>query len=177
MAVKLNLLPQDYALTGPVGKIIKFIRPLNVILLALFLVMAIGMGGFFIISSVSLKNIGVANDNLKNQIQAQGAAQQQMTLLKDRLSKIKTVQALPTSLKNLANVSPLLTPLTGDSLVSELGVDSQKTTASITFKSNPDLTNFVKSLGGVKSFTSITLGTFSYSPSSGYLMTLDFKGK
>ncbi len=177
MAVKLNLLPEQFNLSGPLGSIVKFVRPLNVILLALFLATALGMGGFFIFSSISLKNLGTANANLKTQIQSQSAAQQQIVLLKDRLGKIKSVQALPNSLKNLGNIGSVLSSIAGSSFVSELGVDALKTSATIVFKSNSDLTNFVKTLSSTKSFTSITLGSFNYNPTSGYLMTLDFSNK
>ncbi len=177
MAVKLNLLPTDYALTGPVGQIIKFARPLNVILLALFLVMVVGMGGFFIFSSLSLKNLATGNDGLKKQIQAQSAAQQQMVLLKDRLSKIKTIQGIPTATQNLKDINPLLALITGNSFLSEFSVDSKKATATIVFKSNSELTSFLKAVNSNTSYSSIALGTFNYSPVAGYQVSLNFVKK
>ena len=177
MAVKLNLLPENFKLTGPIARVVKFMRPLNVILLALFLVTVIGMGGFFIFSSISLRNLAAANDSLKQQIQTQSTAQQQIVLLKDRLKLINMVQSLPDSLKNLTGVGPLLSTITGTSLVSELGVDTQKTTVSLVFKSNSDLTTFVKGLENIKTFAAVTLSAFSYNPSTGYLVSLNLGGK
>jgi len=174
MAVKLNLLPENYTLTGPIGQIVKFARPVNVILLALFLVTALGMGGFFIFSSLSLRSLSAGNDSLKKQIQAQSAAQQQIVLLKDRISKIKTVQGLPTATKNLTNIDPILALITGNSILSELNVDSQKVTATIVFKSNSDLTNFLKSIDSNITYSSVSLGTFNYSPATGYQVNLSF---
>lgn len=177
MAVKLNLLPEGFALSGPVGQIIKASRPLSVISLALFLITALGMGGFFIFSSISLRSLTSANEGLKNQIQIQSSAQQQIVLLKDRLGLINTVQAMPTAIKNLNNMNPLLTFVTGTSLLSELGVDSQKVTSSILFKSNSDLTTFVKALSSNATFKSVSLGTFSYSPVAGYQVGINLIGK
>lgn len=177
MAVKLNLLPADYALTGPVRQLVKAARPLNVILLALFFVTAIGMGGFFIFSSISLNNLAKENNSLKSQIQAQSTAQQQIVLLKDRLSQIKTVQAVPSASKNFDKISPILNLVTGSSFVSELGVDSQKTTSSVIFKSNSELTNFLKNVSSNTAYSTVTLGTFNYSPVMGYQVGLIFTSK
>ncbi len=177
MTIKINLLPTDYRLTGPVGQIVKFARPLNVILLALFLVTVVGMGGFFIFSSFSLKNLVTRNDGLKKQIQSQSTAQQQMVLLKDRLSKIKTIQGIPTATKNLADIDPLLMLITGNSFLSELNLDSQKVAATVVFKSNSDLTNFLKAISSNTSYSSISLGTFNYSPVAGYQISLNFVKK
>jgi hypothetical protein len=177
MAVKINLLPADYALTGSLGQIVKAARPLSVILLALFLIAAAGMGGFFIFSSISLKNLTTGNSSLESQIQTQSAAQQQIILLEDRLGQIKKVQGIASATKNLNNVNPLLTLVTGSSLLSELDVDPQKTSASIVFKSNSDLTNFLKSLSSGGNYSSVSLGSFSYSPAMGYQVGLNFVGK
>jgi hypothetical protein len=177
MAAKLNLLPPDYALTGPVGQIVKFARPLNVILLALFLVTVLGMGGFFIFSSLSLKSLTADNDSLKKQIQAQSTAQQQIVLLKDRLGKIKTVQGLPTATQNLTSIDPVLVLVAGNSFLSELDVDSQKVAATIVFKSNSDLTNFLKNISLNTTYSSVSLGTFNYSPAVGYQLSLSFTKK
>lgn len=177
MAVKLNLLPTDYSLAGPIGQIVKASRPLSVISLALFLVMAVGMGGFFIFSSISLNNLNTQNSALENQIQAQASAQQQVVLLKDRIGQIKKVQALPGASKNLNNIDPVLSLLSGNSLASELDVDSQKTSVSLIFKSNSDLVSFLKGLYADKVFSSITLSGFNYNPSAGYQVDLSFVGK
>lgn len=177
MTIKINLLPENYALAGSVGQVVKLVRPLNVILLALFLVTVIGMGGFFVFGSLSLKSLGSANDSLKSQIQTQEVAEQQIVLLKDRLGQIKTVQAIPNVTGNLNNVDTFLTSLSGNSLISGLDVGPLKTSTSIVFKTNSDLTNFMQSLNSNKIFDSISLGTFSYNPAGGYLVGLDFTGK
>jgi Tfp pilus assembly protein PilN len=177
MAVKLNLLPTDYTLTGPVRQLVKAARSLNVIFLALFLVAVLCMGGFFIFSSISLNSLATENNNLKSQIQAQTAAQQQIVLLKDRLTQIKTVQDIPGAAKSLVKIDPILTLIKDQSLLSELDVDSQKTVVSAIFKSNSDLTNFFRSLDSNSDYSTISLGTFNYSQTEGYQVSLSFTKK
>lgn len=177
MAVKLNLLPENYTLSGPLGQIVKVVRPLNVILLALFLITGFGMGVYFIFSSISLNGLKAENENLKKQIQERSKAQQQIVLLKDRLNQIKLAQAVPGASKNLANIKPILSLVSGNSLLTELSVDSQKTNASVVFKSNADLTNFLKSISSNKTYKAVSLGTFNYSPAAGYQVSLSFSEK
>lgn len=177
MAVKLNLLPENYTLSGPVGQIVKIVRSLNVILLALFLITALGMGAYFIFSSISLNGIKKENETLKSQIQERSKAQQQIVLLKDRLSQIKLAQEIPGASKNLTNIKPVLSLISGNSVLSELEVDSQKTNASIIFKSNADLTNFLKTVSSNKTYKSVSLGTFNFSPAAGYQVSLSFSEK
>lgn len=177
MSVKLNLLPEEYTVSGPVAQAIKLIKPLNVILLALFLAMAVGMSGFFVYSYYSLNSLSTANSGLESQIQAQESAQQQIVLLKDRISQIEIAMAIPSSNKNFSLIAPVLDTLSPNALVSEVDVDSQKTDGSFVFKSNSDLTNFLRSLDKSNNFSTISLTTFSYSPIGGYLVGLDFAKK
>jgi Tfp pilus assembly protein PilO len=177
MAVKLNLLPSDYTITGPLATLIKVVRPLNVTLLAIFLAAALGMTGFLIFSSVSLNNLNSTNNSLKSQIQSQQAAQQQVVLLKDRLGKIKRVIAMPSASKSLSNINPLLDSVGETSAITGLDIDLQKTKLSIDFKSNSELTNFVNGLSSQNNFSAILIDSFSYSPVTGYSVGFSFVGK
>jgi hypothetical protein len=177
MAIELNLLPENARLTGPVAQLVKFTRPLNIILLALFFVMALGMGGFFIFSFFSLQSLTSVNSDLESQIQNESTAQQQIVLLKDRISKIKAVQKLPEASKNLNKVSPLVELVSGSSYISELDIDSQKIGTSIVFRSNSDLTSFLEKLSEDTNYLSVSLDTFNYSPSTGYQTDITLTAK
>jgi hypothetical protein len=177
MAVKLNLLPSDYAITGPVEIILKIIRPLNVTLLALFLVTALGMSGFFVFSSISLNNLNKANENLVKQIEVLQPERQQIVLLKDRLGKIAKVLALPSASKNLNSIVPLITTFGEKQNIKELDLDSQSTALTLDFKSNSDFDNFIKNLSSMSDFSSITLDSFGYNSISGYSVRFLFAGK
>ena len=177
MAVKLNLLPSDYAVSKPVATVLNIVRPLNVILLAIFLTCALGMAGFFIISSVSLNSLSSTNNSLKNQIQAQQVAQQQEVLLKDRLGKIQTVYNYPSGLKNLTSIGSVIGMLPVNSSVTEMELTSEKTSLSVLFTSNSDLTTFVKTLNSQNTFSGISLDSFAYNPANGYMVGVSFVGK
>jgi len=177
MAVKLNLLPADYTLSGPLRQLVKASRSINVIFLSSFLITALGMGGFFIYSTISLNNLITANNKLTSQIQAQSQAQQQIVLLKDRLSQVKLAYETPSSAANFEGIIPLLDLIKDNSILSELDVDSQKTSASIAFGSNSGLTNFLTTASTSTNYSNVTLSTFNFSPVSGYQINMSFVGK
>jgi len=174
MAIKLNLLPQDYAISDSVAGILKIAKPLNVILLTIFLLTTVGMSIFFVVSSVSIKNLNSDNETLKNKIQAQQSAQQQVVLLKDRLGKIKKVYLKPNAEQNLSSIDGFVNDLPSTVSVSELTIDFQKITMLVNFKNNTDLRNFMSSLRDQQTFSNISIDSFSYNKTDGYIVGLVF---
>ena len=172
MTIKLNLLPTEYVVTGTLGKVLKITRSLGVISIAAFLIFAVGLGAFFVISSFQLRNISTEVQDLKSQISTKEQSEQQIVLLKDRIKKIKTVQGLPNSFKNLGNIDPVVSTLTGSASLTELSTDSTKVDMSINFKSNSELAAFLQNLNSVKVFKSILMTTFGFNPASGYLISI-----
>ena len=170
MAVKLNLLPSDYALTGSVSTSLKAIKSLNVVLLGIFLAAALGMTVFLVFSSISLNNLNSVNSRLKTQIQSQQSAQQQAILLKDRLVKIKEISKEPSATNNFAGATSIFNALSDFVTISELNLDSEKVNMTLGFKTNTELNEFVKSLENQTAFSNVTLNSFGLNPVSGYLV-------
>lgn len=174
MAVKINLLPQDYTVSDSVARVIKIVRPLNVILLSIFLVAALGAAGFFILSSITIKNLSTTNSTLTNQIESLQSAQQQVVLLKDRLGKIRRIMSKPGAYKNIAPINPILVAFFGSSTLTELDADSEKTLLTLNFKSGTDLSNFLDSISENPSFSNVAMNSFNYNPSNGYTVGFSF---
>lgn len=177
MAVKVNLLPVDKRVGKGLQRILKVTRMLGVIFLGVFIVFSLGVTAFFIFSSIQLNSLNQSNATLTSQISGLETSETQMILLKDRIAKIKTVQKIPGAVKNLDNISPIITALSADSPVSELDVSPAKIAASIDFRSNTDLANFLKTLSASTAFKTVTLTSFSFNPANGYLVTIDITAK
>ncbi len=177
MSVKLNLLPEEFSVSKPVATVLKIVRPLNVTLLSIFLASALGMAGFFIFGSITLRNLNTENNNLKTQIQAQSEAQQQAVLLKDRLEKIRKVIAMPNASKNNLALFTLADSLTDNSKIVEMDISPQTSSLSIAFKTNSELTNFMNQLSSQVAFSEVALDSFSYNPAGGYVVSVSFTGK
>lgn len=177
MAIKLNLLPPELAIDKNLSAVLKIARSVGVILIALFLIFVVGATAIFIISSISLKNLNSDITNTTKQISASEASEQQIVLLKDRVGKIKTVQAFSNGLNNLTALEPLLPLSSPDSLVSELTIDPLKIALSLNFKSNDSLSSFLATLSSSKAFKSVVVSSLGLSPLVGYSVGVDIVTK
>ncbi len=177
MAVKLNLLPPELAVSKSLGTSLKTIRMVGVILLAVFIIFVIGLTAVFIISSITLKNLTGDVTTLKSQITAQQVSEQRLVLLKDRLRKISTARTAASALSNLTKIDPFLATLSSDTSVSELNVDPQKIDLTLNFRSNNDLTAFLNDVSDSGSFKNVVISSFGLNPVSGYLVGMSLTVK
>jgi hypothetical protein len=168
MAVNLNLLPPELAVSKSLGRALKTLRALSVISIAVFLIFAVGLGIFFIISSISLSGLNASVSQHESQISAQESSEQQIVVLKDRIAKISQAKSVPSALKTVTNVDTLLSNLSPDFTISQFNADSSKADISMGFKSNSDLTAFLQAATSSKLFKSVILSSFGYGPSQGY---------
>ncbi len=170
MAIKLNLLPSEYVVSGTLGKVLRTSRSLSVILVAAFLIFVVGLGAFFVISNLQLRNASGKEADLKSQIVAEEQSEQKIVLLKDRLKKIKTVQAMSSSLENTGNLDSLVSVLGSSATLTELSADSDKVDLSVNFKNNSDLAGFLERIGSIETFKTVIMTAFGFNPASGYLV-------
>jgi hypothetical protein len=177
MAVKLNLLPQGTSVTGTLGKVLKTTKMLGVIFIAFFLIFTLGISAFLIISTISLRNLNSDIDSLKSQISTLESTEQQAVLLKDRLAKIKTALAVPSSIKNLDGANPYISNLPPTASLTELNIDPQKVDFSIQFGSSNDLSVFLRDLSDTKNFPVGVLTSYSFNPITGYLISVRLSNK
>jgi hypothetical protein len=173
MAVNLNLLPPELAVSKSLGKVLKTLRALGVISIVFFLIFAVGLGIFFIISTISLNNLNNSISLHESQISAQEASEQQIVILKDRIAKISQAKSVPSALKTVTNFDTVLVNLSPDSTISQFNADSSKADISMNFKSNLDLTTFLQAITTSKLFNSVILSSFGYGPSQGYSLGIN----
>jgi hypothetical protein len=176
MAVNLNLLPPELAVSKNLGRALKTLRALGVIGVAAFLIFAVGLGILFIVSTINLNGLNTNVNQLKSQVSAQEASEQQIIILKDRIAKIVEAKAVPSALKTIVNVDAFLSDLSPDSTINQFNAGSTKADISMSFKSNADLTSFLQAVS-VSSFKSVILSSFSYSPSQDYSVGVSLGGQ
>lgn len=164
----LNLLPTELAVSKNLNKLLKTIRALGVIGIAAFLVFGIGVGVFFIFATLNLNRVKANVTKLSAQVSAQQKSEQQLILVKDRLKKITSIQALPNSSQNQSAITSILSNLSSGASVNELSIDSASVRLSANLKTNADITNFLDSFQKSSAFKTIILTSFSLSPINGY---------
>jgi hypothetical protein len=170
MAVNLNLLPPELAVSKSLGNIIKTVRALGVIGIAAFLVFGAGIGIFFIISTISLNGISSNIKGLEAQISAQKKSEQQIILLKNRIAKIATVLTAPSSLPSLTIFQPFLPVLSANTSIGQMAFNPKGSTISLSFGNSTDLSQFLNSIRSSSVFSSVNVTSFSFSPATGYLV-------
>ena len=173
MPVKLNLLPPELAVGKDLRGAIKTLRALGVIGVAAFLVFGIGVGIFFITSTISLNGINANITKLSSEVSAQQKSEQQVVLLKDRLAKIASVRKLPSALQNQNLIEPFLNNLSPTSSVKEMAINTAAIDLSVVLSTSPDLSSFISSLQSSDVFKTVTLSSFSLSPAIGYSLEIN----
>ena len=168
MPVKLNLLPPERAVGKNLNSFLKTVRALGVIGVAAFFVSAIGTGVFFIFSTISLNGTNADIARLTSQVSAQQQSEQQIVLIKDRVAKIASIQALPSSLPNQTAIEPFLSNLSTNSSLRELDINPTSVDLSLNIKANSDLSAFLESLQSSNVFKTVNLTSFNLVPSNGY---------
>jgi cell division protein FtsL len=168
MPVKLNLLPPELAVSKNLRQLLKVLRAMGVIGVALFLVFGMGVGIFIITSTVKLNNIDSNITQLKAQVSSQQKSEQLVILLKDRIAKTALVQKMPSSSENLKTVEPFLAGLSAGTLINQMAVSPTSTVLSVNLKTNSDLASFLNSFQASDVFKSVNLTSFSLSPITGY---------
>lgn len=176
MAINLNLLPPEYSLKKGFGRILKTTRSLTIILLVACLLLGVSLAIFLFVSFLSLGQISSNVEELKNQIKAEETTEQRLTLLKDRISKIKSVNKEATIVKSLDQIEPIISTTSGLNL-SELAITQDKIETSISFAEVTGITDFFESLTSSSSFSSIVMTSFGFNPITGYLTNLTFREK
>ena len=177
MPVNLNLLPPELSVSKSLNKLLKTIKALGVIGIVAFLIFAVGLGVFFVINTISLNSLKANIADLKSQVSSQQKSEQSMILLKDRIAKTMTVKNMPNSLKNLTNMWPFLTELSGSTVINQMTVSPTGVGLSVNLTTNSDLTKFIKAFQSSDVFRVVELTSFNLSPATGYSVEVNAEGK
>lgn len=170
-AININLLPTELKVSTGLTRVLSIVRMVGVISLAAFLIFGMGLGAFFIYSSIQLNNLNTANGNLKNQLSALNTVESQYFVTKDRVDKAKIVLSLPNATETLVGFEPFVTSLTNTKL-SELDITPGKVSSTINFNTNADISSFINSLSASSNYRNVTLGSVGFSPNGGYLVNM-----
>lgn len=177
---KINLIPAELSVGGGINKISRQLTNTSIAAAVLAGFSVIVFLGIVIFYNQDFKKINFSNNTMKNQITALKQSEQALVFAKDRLGKIAEVQAQETALGGLIDFNFLYDFIkTSDSLsVLEVSINSDKLEMSIISTTLSATTAFFDFLeDNRENFDRIEISTFSYSPSSGYVVNLVFKDK
>jgi hypothetical protein len=173
----INLLPKDLLPDPSVMKFSKLLRSLVTIGLALFVVVAVGLGAYFIVNSVTLQNSLKNQNTLKESIKALEETEQGLVLVKDRLQKVKNVYTKPSIIKEVEGLSSILSSIPDRVVLTEAVLGNGTIDTSFTVENSTILTQLMANIIINENYQRIDLLSFSFNPSMGYITSFSFVGK
>lgn len=176
---KINLIPRELSVGGSVHKTAKKITNISIGTAVFAGFGVIAFLGVTLFYNQNINKLNSSNNILKNQISALQQSEQKLVFAKDRLGKITEVQAQDSAAKGLENFNFLYDFInTSGMFVLEVSVASDKLEMSMSSTSLSATTSLFEFLEANKSlFDIVEVPTFSYSPTSGYIINLEFKNK
>lgn len=172
----INLLPTELAPKGFSVRVARILRNVATAGFVLVVLAGLGIGAFFLLTSLEIRDSNSKQDQLKVQVKSLESTEQSLVLLKDRISKVRQVLRTDT-------VSPIISK--ADALVSSLppGVQANEiqigalTKFTVTVSNTGELTQFMSQLIAANKFKRVDLKGFNFNPASGYLIDLEFSDK
>lgn len=173
MATGINLLPQGKALKGQDKVLVESISKLTLIGLIIFIAAILVVGVYFVYSSLRLRSSISAEETLKAEVEALANTEQSFYLVKDRVSKVKTILAKASTNEQTEKLAGFLENSTQELSLTEIQLTSQKVILSLVFPSSSSFGVFYKSLVDSGIYKTITLKSLNFSQLVGYLATLE----
>lgn len=173
----INLLPTQFVLKGKDKVLIEGIKKFAFIGFLILTIVALTLGGYLVYLSVRIRSSIGNEETLKSEVTSLQQTEQGLFLIKDRISKIKTVYAKDSADSQITILTGFFQGNPGDYRILEIQVTSQRVNLSLAFPSSSSFGSFYKALVEARLFPNITLKSFSFNPSLGYVAAFELSQK
>jgi Tfp pilus assembly protein PilN len=170
---EINLLPVAIGAKTVALKMASRLKQIAVAAVTVFLVLTGAVLAYFLIVSQQLRTIKANQENLKGTLASLSTSEQQYVLVKDRVRKISQVRDTLDIEEGVGKFEKLQSLLPASIVVSEIEVKKDITEISLTAASSRDIVNFFESLLASETYKKIVLKSFSFNPSTGFLINLE----
>jgi hypothetical protein len=169
----INLLPIDLSPNRGSVKTSTSLKKGIVILSGIF-VLVVLLGIIFIVFLTSELNNSIAKQkNFTQNIKSLEGTEQKLFLIKDRIGKIKLAQNSKDADSLFNPLSHLLSNLPNGVSISTVEVDPTKTKFAVNSTNSLDAASFLNTLVTSGTYKKLILTGFSYTPETGYAITLE----
>jgi hypothetical protein len=170
---KINLLPEDLLRSKPLTKIVALLKQITILVSGLFGLSAVVFIAILITLKLDLNKAEQRQEELKNEIRQLAATEQSLFFLKDRLTKIRSVQRLPVAPVSLVgDLNGLLVKNPGVT-ISQMKISAGEVGFLAHTPTSDGAGNFLEDLLQEISLTRVKLNSFSFSPNKGCLLDLE----
>lgn len=172
-----NLLPPELGPKASVLKVVVLIKKAVTGFLFVFLILGVAAIAFTYYLNLQLKKSTNSQEALKVSIRSLEQTEQKLYLVKDRLSKIKSVLALNTSAKELETLDQITSADTSGINMTGIEVTAGKINVTGSAVSSDILGAYIDTILANPVYKTIKLAGFTYNPKSGYSFGLDIVTK
>lgn len=175
--VTINLLPPQLAIKGKDKVLVEGIKKFVFAGFLILILASLVIAGYLIYLSIRIRTSVSSEEVLKNDINSQQQTEQGLFLIKDRISRIKSVYAKESADKQIATLAGFIQTAPGEFRLLEIQVSTQKATLSVAFPSSDTFGSFYKALINANLYPNVVLKAFSFNPSLGYVASFELSPK
>jgi len=168
----INLLPKELGVKSETTKVADILKKITIATIVVFLALG-GVAAAYIIVLTTQTNASKARQEaLMASIGTLEQTEQRLVLVRDRLAKIQPILDDQETTEGLAVLSNFVSGLPSGVSFVEAEVTADSIEASFTSTSSLALASLLSGVVINESFERVTLNSFSFNPSSGYLTVL-----
>lgn len=173
----INLLPEEKGPDKLISRLTVVCKNLSIILSGLLFLSVAVIAGILLIQNSGLNQLKLKQEKLTASVKNMEGTEKSLFLLKERLTKIKTILASGNVNKDLLSSLDNLMGTQFGVTASEIEISPQKTVLLIQGTASAGLTDYLADLLKSDLYREITLTSFLYNPVSGYSLNLEVAQK
>ena len=173
----INLLPSQLVLKGKDKILIEGIKKFVFVGFILLIIGSLIVVGYLIFISLRIRSSISNEEFLKSEIDNLQETEQGLFLIKDRISKIKSIYAKQSADAQIALLTDFLLSNQGDYRIIEIQIISERVDLGVSFPSSSSFGLFYKALISSEIYSQVVLKSFSFNPTLGYIATFELTQK
>ncbi len=167
----INLLPTDFAPTGPIARFTNILRGSVILGFILFVVLVLALIGIFVFNSINLASTVSRENQLKDSIKALSTTEQKFVLVKDRVGRAKEILGRE-SVSGQAQVLEQLLAGIPDVSLTQSEIVAGKSELNFLATTPAGLTNLLSRLKTSGLYEAIVLSSLNFNPTTGYQVNI-----
>ena len=168
-----NLLPIDLSPKSASAKTAAALKKVVTFGFIFLIVFLVGLIAYLIILSIQYKASLKRQAQLKQSIKSLEQTEQQLLIIRDRLDKIKLIQARDSAIGGVGNLKYILANVPPTVNVRESKILGSKAELTFLARSSSDLVKTLSTILAGSYYSKIDLASFSFNPNYGYSVNLE----
>lgn len=168
-----NLLPTELLEKKGPYKLAESLKNIAIAGFAIFFAFLFGAFAYTLILSAQTRSSETKQNQLKQTIIALEETEQKMVLVKDRIGKANKIYSKSDISTSVENFELINANLSSNVFLMEAKIDDKKTEGSYSISSSLGLVRFMSNLLVSDLYSKITMKSFSFTPTFGYMVSLE----